>query len=46
MSNLAADKREKRLRNLANILSKHDRSDMVLTMGPVVTRVLQTGGAG
>jgi len=33
MSNLAADKREKRLRNLANILSKHDRSDMVLTMG-------------
>jgi hypothetical protein len=33
VSNLAADKREKRLRNLANILSKHGRSDMVLTMG-------------
>ena len=33
MSNLAADKREKRLRNLANTLSRHDRSDMVLTMG-------------
>jgi hypothetical protein len=33
MSNQPADKREKRLRNLAEVLSKYNRSDMTLTMG-------------
>ena len=33
MSNRPSDKREKRLKDLANVLSKYNRSDMTLTMG-------------
>ncbi len=33
MSNQSEDKREKRLRNLSNLLRGIDRSDMELTMG-------------
>jgi hypothetical protein len=33
VSNRPAEKREKRLRDLANVLSKYNRSDMTLTMG-------------
>ena len=33
MSNRPSEKREKRLKDLANVLSKYNRSDMTLTMG-------------
>lgn len=33
MSNRLSDKREKRLKDLANVLSKYNHSDMALTMG-------------
>ena len=33
MSNRPSEKREKRLKGLANVLSKYNRSDMTLTMG-------------
>ena len=33
MSNRPSEKREKRLKDLVNVLSKYNRSDMTLTMG-------------
>ena len=44
MSNRPSDKREKRLKDLANVLSKYSRSDMTLIMGQLSLEFYRQAG--